>query len=392
MNLFNFFKNKASKDKASKNEAEIKMTPNNEAAVKQKKSTKRKTLVKDFDKLIEEGDIEKCKAVFQKCQINAYDTFTKNNALSYRGLTKEFILWLVDQGIDINYIGRWEKTPLHYQASYRDGQASLLIELGADIEAKDYDGCTPLFYATDSHMVENVRALVEAGANVKATNSAGQNALEYMLIRANSIFLPQIYEMSVYLLNHGYKIKKSMKKAVKEIGEDIEFYRTDNSHSDESTRELIENIDRALAQLYKLFKVKPVPRRIQYDGKAKITVQSKTWQKQYEELWAMLIPGSGAASTIQGEVIRVCGRLSHEILDNGKVNWDKDFLKMARALPKYLMNGNLLSEEENSEVHHMIADTSHMWEDECNRLTELCVKWVILNPEPMPLDKVEYNR
>ena len=55
------------------------------------------------------------------------------------------------------------------------------------------------------------------------------------------------------------------------------------------------------------------------------------------------------------------------------------------------MQGNLLSDEENTEIHNIINDTSHLWEAELNRLTELCVKWVLLNPKPIILEKVDYN-
>ena len=42
------------------------------------------------------------------------------------------------------------------------------------------------------------------------------------------------------------------------------------------------------------------------------------------------------ASTLQGEVIRISGKLSQEILDNGKMNWDKEYLQMVQALLGYL--------------------------------------------------------
>ena len=72
-----------------------------------KKGYKRKTLVDDFRAIVAQGDLQELQKVFQRCDINAYDTFTKNNALSFYGLSKEAILWLVEQGCNLNYeIGR----------------------------------------------------------------------------------------------------------------------------------------------------------------------------------------------------------------------------------------------------------------------------------------------
>lgn len=55
-----------------------------------------------------------------------------------------------------------------------------------------------------------------------------------------------------------------------------------------------------------------------------------SWQEQFDQLWDLLVPSCGAASTVQGEAVRVCGRLAHELLDNGGINWDDDFQTMGR--------------------------------------------------------------
>ena len=55
--------------------------------------------------------------------------------------------------------------------------------------------------------------------------------------------------------------------------------------------------------------VKPVAKRITHDGVSPILVKEGSWEEQYEELWSFLIPSSGAAKTVQGEVIRIPGRV-----------------------------------------------------------------------------------
>ena len=64
-----------------------------------------------------------------------------------------------------------------------------------------------------------------------------------------------------------------------------------------------------LERLYALFDVKPAPKRKVHDGVSPIIVEDGPWQKQYDELWEMLIPSSGPAKTVQGEVIRITGRV-----------------------------------------------------------------------------------
>jgi len=40
-----------------------------------------------------------------------------------------------------------------------------------------------------------------------------------------------------------------------------------------------------------------------HDGKSEIRVTKNTWKEQNQELYEMLVPSSGWASTVQGEVI-----------------------------------------------------------------------------------------
>lgn len=69
---------------------------------------------------------------------------------------------------------------------------------------------------------------------------------------------------------------------------------------------------------------------------------------------------------------------------------------MTSVLKEYINQGNLLSSDEQNEINvitkNIIRNKPSAIEDELSRLTELCVKWVLLNPDPIPLEKVEYNR
>ena len=70
-----------------------------------------------------------------------------------------------------------QKTPLH-KAS-RKGNLKMfkdLIHFGAEIEAKDKDGDTPLHYAAVDN-VDVVKYLIDVGAQIDAKNNFGQTPL-----------------------------------------------------------------------------------------------------------------------------------------------------------------------------------------------------------------------
>lgn len=74
---------------------------------------KLKKLPKDIKNYIK--DDEALKAVFEKCEINAYDGL-KNNIFSYN-ISEYMVKWLLEQGADINYRGYLDNTPLMNHAS-----------------------------------------------------------------------------------------------------------------------------------------------------------------------------------------------------------------------------------------------------------------------------------
>jgi hypothetical protein len=153
----------------------------------------------------------------------------------------------------------------------------------------------------------------------------------------------------------------------------------------------LEETDAGLQQLYKLFNVSPVPRRIQHDGKSPIVLTGNTWEARYEQAWTLLVPSNGSATTVQGEVVRIAGRVNDELLRNAMGNWDKEYRKMLTAISGYLQQGNPLSESELAEV----ADIQkYILEDDgtgTQRLCELATAWVVQNPQPITLGKVNYK-
>ena len=346
---------------------------------------KKKTLPANFYELIEAKDLDALKAVFNECELNAYDRRSFNKpALSFYDVPLELMDWLIAQGADINVKDEYDRTPLHYHAQVNDVErVTLLLEKGADIEAiAEYDE-TPLHAA--GYFPEVTALLIAKGANVKAKDDMKHNPMEAMLYSVQSIDIPKAAKTAELYLKAGVKPTKFAKEQITRIGEDFEFHRNNFNP------EYLEETDAGLQQLYKLFGVPPVPRRIQHDGKSPIVLTGNTWEARYEQAWTLLVPSNGSATTVQGEVVRIAGRVNDELLRNAMGNWDKEYRKMLTTISGYLQQGNSLSESELAEV----ADIQkHILEDDgtgTQRLCELATAWVVQNPQPIALGKVNYK-
>lgn len=105
------------------------------------------------------------------------------------------------------------------------------------------------------------------------------------------------------------------------------------------------------------------------------------WKQKYLELWEQLVPASGKANTIQGEVLRIVGKVSHELLDNGGINWNVDYEELLDNLQQYLKTGNELSSMEQHELLTIISEIKlgKINEKKINYMIEMSVKWVVNN-------------
>ena len=270
---------------------------------------KRKTLPKHFNELIESGDVSALQEVFNTCDLNAYGGYSKATALSFHKVPDELVNWLVERGADIDAVDTYKRTALHAQASSWHGNVSLLVKLGASIDARDYQDDTPLHMAAGSFKPMAVRELVAHGADIHAKNKMRQTPLEKALAEGNNASIESIAEIADILLEAGAEIIPDMAASVTRLGKNFEF------HRENFNKDSLAATDAALMHLYELFHVSPVERRTIHDGTSPITVKANRWQTQHQELWEMLVPSQGAAKTVQGEVIRITGKVSNEILE-----------------------------------------------------------------------------
>ncbi len=135
-----------------------------------------------------------------------------------------------------------------------------------------------------------------------------------------------------------------------------------------------------------------------HDGVSPILVTETEETAQFQQLWDYLVPPYGQAKTAQGELIRIAGRVRHEFLDNGGINWDDGFREMLHTFPKYLRLGNAFSEEDIQSAELLTAllitagDEGRIDDFLCSALCACAVAWVQQNPEVIAPLEATYHR
>ncbi|XP_074620294.1 85/88 kDa calcium-independent phospholipase A2-like [Acropora palmata] len=113
---------------------------------------------------------------FHPEQIHARDTKYGGTPLHW-AKTKEGVELLVNRGADIEAQNNDGETPLHIMARRRRlGCVVMLLSVGANVNAQSSDGSTPLHYAGVVDELDIVRALIVFGADVNLTNKRHETA------------------------------------------------------------------------------------------------------------------------------------------------------------------------------------------------------------------------
>ncbi len=356
------------------------------------KKPSKKLLPKNFEAFLKEAlatsDIAAVQAVFETCDIDARGGYSKRTALMMRDCTPALAQWLVAKGADVNAADDYGDTPLHGSAFARFAHhlpPKVLLDLGADIHKTCKAGRTALHSAADGKNLKSVLLLLSHGAHVDALSHDGFTPLEYALQRISNTDLVDIVPVAKALLTAGARSTSQSKAFVKKAAEQFEFHRAGFN------KDYVEETSQAARALCELFQVElPVVRQM-HDGNAAIVPTGDTWMQKFNSLWQILVPSSGACNTVQGEVLRIAGRLRDELSRNGGCNWDKDHRAMLNTWLQHLATHNTLSATQLIEAK-AIVELGRDAEDESDNMLELSLAWVVLNPMPIALAKTTYRR
>ncbi len=261
----------------------------------------------------------------------------------------------------------------------------MLLELGCQVQVRNKEGSTPLHCAADGKNLEAVRTLLAHGVECNALDQNQHTPLEYALLRASNVDLPRLAPIAEALVQAGATVSSKAQDSVRRLATTFDFHRA------KLDAELLKAGSSALDSLCGLLSVeKPAPRRLHVGSEA-ITVNASTWQKQHAELWQLLVPSSGPAKTVQGEVIRISGRIGDELHRNGGCNWDTHYGAMAEALLGHVQTQAALTEQELHELRAAVK-TLHREDAASATTARLAVAWVLKNPTPVTLSKPAYKR
>ena len=337
---------------------------------------KGKKLPDDFPLILESGDLARMQAVFDDCALDATRGYSQETALHHRNCPPELVAWLVEQGLDVNTADRHGATALATAARHGDlPRVRALLDAGADVAAGEQ---SPLIAASSRMHLDVIRLLLDNGADPNATRKLESHpALTVALMCDYDHLLPAMPAVVDTLLGAGAEVNDRARLELRERAKDADKGRARKSP------EVAAEHDASIEELHRLLDQDRAEPLVPHDGKSRITVRAEHWKQQYNELFDTLVPDHGPALSLQGEIIRIAGRISNEILNNGSINWDDDF----RLMLQFWFRTIMMEQESVEALRDGAID-----EEAVDRIRWGSVQWVLSYPDPVPLGDVTYRR
>jgi len=237
-----------------------------------------------------------------------------------RGNDTEYIKAYLKNGGDPNVLDGGATPMMHAAAHGFLPAVQAFLDGGADVNAGQQG--TALHWAIDNNYFDVADALLDAGADPSRTNDQGITALHLAVSRKQPDFMQRVRRMIAAGANPHTKSRHGLSAlAIAQRSNDAELVALLEAVSEEGA------VDGAWSA--------PT-------GASKVlteTPQEYAWKKVSSALWEELVPPSGPAGTVQGEVIRCIGKLTDEAYRNGNGNWSARHEALVDTLEATLLDG-----------------------------------------------------
>jgi hypothetical protein len=266
---------------------------------------------------------------------------------------------------------KYGDSPLWYAAAENDlKKLRKLLAAGADPNVGDSERITPLYVAAIRGHAEAVELLLRHGADPNLVDCNDTAALQLVTYEGHR-------EVVALLLEHG----------------------ADPDHRNKwgaCPRDFAGHRSPEIKKLFQAIKRRPKNkrgpgRRAPTYAELTGTVDEDYYWTRHARLWDELVPPNGQAKTVQGEVIRVTGKLTREAYRNGNMNWDRDCARLWRFVARTLDDPDTFTPEERTRIKGWVKTIIRDHDDPdvsgegspYYLLTEKAVAWVLAHPKPI---------
>ena len=360
----------------------------------------RKTLPADIEQIIASGDVEAVARAVARCEVGAYLRGSAyESRLMHFPASEEITDFLLARGEDINSRDRYQRTPIHARVRSRClDQIPLLIARGGDINARDTSDQTALFGVVERFPVADVSRMMSWGADplvVADSRVYGKATLMEYALRQESLFdAPRALPVMRLLLSLGAPVGERVPVALRSMDRMRCTFIT-HGLPDHLSQSRVDEASAALSELCALFAVEQrEAQRAPAVGERLELDPSVPALRQHGDLWDLLVPDSGQCQTLQGEVIRIAGRVGYEVYDNGGINWDRSFGALLDQYLSVVRSGLPMPPDSVARAEAAVASlkSRSMSHQAVDDITELAVAWVRLNPVLAEADLPDVGR
>jgi hypothetical protein len=122
-------------------------------------------------------------------------------------------------------------------------------------------------------------------------------------------------------------------------------------------------------------------------------VAAYKWWEEHQKLWDSLVPLSGQALTVQGELVRCIGKLTDEAYRNGNINWEpgSGHDQMLDYVVSTLLADQTFGPERQSSIRRAVEEIRDYENPNTGghgtcyyNLSEAVVDWCMQHPDLIP--------